>query len=91
MFDEEAREIALDVLHNSAWPDASTRPARLWIEPAGSPLEDPVRAFRPPAAFNRAGFNSQKTGPAETCSCGGILYSRTCVTRTLAGGPSHAC
>ena len=40
----------------------------------------------PTAAFNKAGFNSQKTGQVETCSCGGMLYSRTCVTRTLAGG-----
>ena len=39
-FDEQAREIALDVVHAAAWPDAGRRPDRLIVEPAGSPLED---------------------------------------------------
>jgi hypothetical protein len=37
---EQAREIALDVLHAAAWPDTTTRPDRLCIEGGGSPLED---------------------------------------------------
>ena len=39
VWDEDGYQVALDVLHNAAWPDASTRPARLWIEPCGDPRE----------------------------------------------------
>jgi hypothetical protein len=40
VWDYDMVELMIDELHSRAYPDATTRPDRLCIEPAGCPLED---------------------------------------------------